>query len=223
MGRKLDETFRDAMLNRFLQVVDRFYRDPDRIRERALEMPYSEPEDLVGLRTPAYQPRGIRALIERKFRIQIKYWEEDLTAIEACNGVFLSTFAKGPRAERVGVHFDDPPSWMMLLIYLTPDAPYSAGTSLWQHRQTGLIAKPTKRNAEKLGIGVWELEELLDDDSWKRKCWIEIDRVGNVYNRAVMFPGGFLHSATRHFGNNRHNGRLYQSFHFPIQSTVKNR
>ncbi len=186
-------------------------------------MPYSEPEGLVGLRTQAYQPRGVRALIERKFRIQITYWEEDLTATEACNGVFLSTFAKGPRAERVGVHFDDPPSWMMLLVYLTPHAPYGAGTSLWQHRQTGLIAKPTKRDAEHLRIGVKELEALLDDDGWKRKCWTEIDRIGNVYNRAVMFPGGFLHSATRHFGNNRSNGRLYQSFHFPIQSNSKNR
>ena len=180
-------------------------------------MSYSEPEELVGLRTQAYQPRAIQALIERKFRIKIKYWEEDLTAIEACNGVFLSTFAKGPHAERVGVHFDDPPSWMMLLIYLTPNAPYNAGTSLWQHRRTGLVAKPTKTDALKLGISVTELEARLDYDSWRRKCWIEIDRVGNKYNRAVIFPGGLLHSATSHFGNNRHNGRLYQSFHFPIQ------
>jgi hypothetical protein len=159
---------RSAMLERFLQVLDRFYRNPDRIRQRALEMPYTEPEDLVGLRTEAYQPRGIRTLIESKLRIQVKYWEKDLTAIEACNGVFFSTFAKGPRAERVGVHFDDPPSWIMLLVYLTPDAPYDAGTSLWQHRETGLIAKPTKSDAERLGIGVKEVEALLEGDSRKR-------------------------------------------------------
>lgn len=205
------------MLRRFLHIVDGFYRYPDRVRRRALEMPYSEPENLVGLRTQGYQPRGIQSLIERKFGIRIKYWEEDLTAIEACNGVFLSSFAKGPHAERVGVHFDDPPSWMMLLIYLTPRAPYDAGTSLWQHRSTGLVAKPTETDARKLGVSVKELEARLDDDSWKRKSWIEIDRVGNQYNRAVMFPGGFLHSASRHFGSNRHNGRLYQSFHFPIK------
>lgn len=205
------------MLRRFLHIVDGFYRYPDSVRRRALEMSYSEPEGLTGLRTLAYQPRGIKKLIEKKFKIRIKYWEKDLTAIEACNGVFMSAFAKGKRAETVGVHFDDPPSWMMLLIYLTPNAPYDAGTSLWQHRKTNLIAKPTKIDARKLGISVANLEARLDDDSWKPKCWREIDRIGNQYNRAVLFPGGFLHSATRHFGNNRHNGRLYQSFHFSIK------
>ncbi len=204
------------MVRGFLHIVDGFYRCPDRVRRRALEMSYSEPEELVGLRTQAYQPLRIQSLIERRFRIRIKHWEEDLSAIEACNGVFLSSFAKGPHAESVGVHYDDPSTWMMLLIYLTPNAPYDAGTSLWQHRETGLVAKPTKTDALKLGISVKELEARLEGDCWKRKRWLEIDRVGNKYNRAVMFPGGFLHSATRHFGNHRYNGRLYQSFHFPI-------
>lgn len=209
-------------MTRFLHVVDGFYRDPDQVRRRALAMSFSEPEGLVGLRTQAYQQRGVRNLIERKFRVRIKYWEDDLTAIEACNGVFWSSFATGPQAETVGVHFDDPPSWMMMLIYLTPNAPYDAGTSLWQHRKTGLIAKPSKKDAERLGISAEQLEQRLDDDGWKRRCWIEIDRIGNVYNRAVLFPCGFLHSATRHFGSNRHSGRLYQSFHFPIRGFGRN-
>jgi uncharacterized protein DUF6445 len=204
------------MVRQFIHVVDGFYRYPDRVRRRALEMSYAEPEGLVGIRSEAYQPRGIQALIERKFKIKIKYWEEDLSAIEACNGVFLRSFAKGSQAETVGVHYDDPAPWMMLLIYLTPNAPYDAGTSLWQHRKTGLLAKPTKTDALALKTTVEHLEAQLENDSWKRKCWIEIDRIGNKYNRAVMFPGGFLHSASRHFGSNPQNGRLYQSFHFPI-------
>lgn len=208
-------------MKRFLQVADRFYKDADRIRRRALEMKCSEPDALVGLRTQAYQPGGIRKLIERTFRIRVKYWEKDVTAIEACNGVFFSSLGTGRRAERVGVHSDDPPSWIMLLIYLTPSAPYDSGTSLWQHRETGLIARPTKTQAAQLGISIRELDDILERDSTKRRCWMEIDRVGNVYNRAVMFPAGFFHSATRHFGSNRRNGRMYQSFHFPIVNTAK--
>lgn len=205
------------MATRFVHIVDGFYRNPDRIRRKALEMSCSETEELVGLRTHAHQPGGIRKLIETRFRIRIKYWEEDLTATEACNGVFLSSLATGRHAERVGIHYDDPPSWLMLLIYLTPSAPYDAGTSLWQHRQTGLIAKPTKKDSARLGIELAELERRIEDDGWNRKKWIEIDRVGNAYNRAVLFPSGLLHSATRHFGSNRASGRLYQSFHFPIR------
>jgi hypothetical protein len=107
---------------------------------------------------------------------------------------------------------------MMLLIYLTPNAPYDAGTSLWQHRESGLIAMPTKRDADRLGRTVAELKDALLNDSERPKRWIEIDRIGNVFNRAVMFPGALLHSATRHFGSNRFNGRLYQAFHFPTKA-----
>jgi hypothetical protein len=107
----------------------------------------------------------------------------------------------------------------MLLIYLTPNAPYDAGTILWQHRKTGLIASPTRKDAERLGISVEELDEILTKDGKNRSRWKEIDRLGNVYNRAVMFPSGLLHSAAKHFGSNRFNGRLYQSFHFPMDLT----
>ncbi|HYY55947.1 MAG TPA: DUF6445 family protein [Pyrinomonadaceae bacterium] len=206
------------MIKRFIQVVDDFYPRPDKVRQKALEMSYEEPEDYVGWRTKAYQPAGIKELIERKFRLRIKYWEDDLEAIEACNGVFFSAFSKGTRAETVGIHFDTPASWVMLLIYLTPGAPCEAGTSLWQHRRTGLIARPAKRDAERLGISVEKLHEIIERDGRTRSRWTETDRVGNVYNRAVIFPSGLLHSASGHFGSNRFNGRLYQSFHFSLDS-----
>jgi hypothetical protein len=32
-----------------------------------------------------------------------------------------------------------------------------------------------------------------------------------------MFPGGFYHSASRHFGKGLEDGRIYQSFHFPVK------
>jgi hypothetical protein len=204
------------MMKRFIQVIDNFYPNPDKVRRKALEMSYTEPEDYVGWRTKAYQPKGIKELIEKSFRLRIRFWEDDLTAIESCNGVFFSAFSKGNHAETVGVHYDTPASWVMLLIYLTPNAPYDTGTSLWAHRKTGLTGMPSKKDVERLGISILELNEIINKDNKKARNWEEIDRVGNVYNRAVIFPSGLLHSATRHFGSNRFNGRLYQSFHFPI-------
>ena len=206
------------MLKPFLKVVDGFYPSPDKIRQRALTMDYFEPATFTGWRTLAYQPRGISDLIETRFRVEIDYWVDELTDINASNGVFFSAFAKGPRAERVGVHFDRPMSWLTLVIYLTPDAPFDAGTSLWRHRKTGLTSKPIKRDAILRGTTVDELDRRLDRDRSILNRWEEIDRIGNVYNRAAMFCGGFFHSATRHFGSNRHNGRLYQSFHFPVKA-----
>src|SRR5947208_3525951 len=83
---------------------------------------------------------------------------------------------------------DQPLRWAMFLIYLTPGAPYDAGTSLWQHRKTGLTSRPTGRDAARLGTTVDELARILERDSRTKSRWVEIDRVGNVFNRAVMFP-----------------------------------
>ena len=199
-----------------VQIVDSFYTNPQDVRQRALLMNYSEPQNLTGWRTNVWQPRGIKRLIERSFRVQIDYWENE-SEIEAGNGVFFTAFSNGQHAERVKVHFDEPPDWMSLLVYLTPDAPSNSGTSFWQHRETGLIAKPTKRDAFRLGITREELQSMIERDGFKRKSWIEVDRIGNVYNRAVMFPAGLFHSATHHFGHSLSSGRLYQSFHFPIR------
>ena len=204
-------------MKRFIRVSDGFYDDPDAVRRRALAMTYTEPEYLVGWRTKAYQPRGIRERIEKKFSVRIEYWEHDVNAIEACNGVFFTSYAKGDRGETVGIHYDDPLRWVMFLIYLTPNAPYDAGTSLWQHRATGLCMPPSPSDAKRLGVTKEKLLAMLERDSRIRKRWIEIDRVGNVFNRAVMFPGGFYHSASRHFGSGFEDGRIYQSFHFPVK------
>jgi hypothetical protein len=182
------------------------------VRREALSMNYSEPDDLIGWRTNIWQPVNVRKLIEKAFQVKIDYWETD--AAGSCNGVFFSAFSSGPRAERVKVHFDEPPDWLSLLVYLTPSAPHCAGTSFWRHRQTGLRSKPTRHDAQKLGISLKELEEIIERDGWYRNRWDEIDRVGNLFNRAVMFRAGLFHSATSHFGNNPQNGRLYHSFHF---------
>ena len=176
-------------------------------------MKYSEPENVIGWRTQVWQPRGVKNLIARRFGVQIDYWD-DSKSIEGGNGVFFTAYSEGPHAEKVKVHFDEPPDWMSLIVYLTPNAPSDSGTSFWQHRETGLNAKPTGRDALRLGLSFEELKQTIERDGWNRKSWIEIDRIGNVYNRAVMFPAGLFHSATRHFGNNLSNGRLYQSFHF---------
>jgi len=205
-------------MTRFFQVVDDFYSDPNFVRKRALELEFSEPSDFTGWRTNAYQPNGIKQLIEKKLRVHIRYWEKEVTAVEACNGVFMSAFSRGRRAETVGIHYDEPVSWMMLLVYLTPKAPPEAGTSFWEHRQTGLVQAPTQKDADRLGLSIKKLRTILENDSGLLSRWREIDRVSNRYNRAVMFPSGLLHSASKHFGGSLANGRLYQSFHFPMRS-----
>ncbi|MEK6286358.1 MAG: DUF6445 family protein [Acidobacteriota bacterium] len=202
-----------AMTRRLIHVVDDFYPNPGRVRRSALETPFVEHKELGMWATQSYHPKGVRALLEKQFRICISKWDQ---ISDPFNGAFYSAFSKGTRAEPVRIHYDHPASWFVVIIYMTPDAPYDAGTSLWQHRETGLIAGPTEKDAERLGISVKTLDALIQRDCAKPYRWREVDRIGNIYNRAVMFPGKMLHSATRHFGSNPSNGRIYQGFQFPL-------
>jgi len=175
-------------------------------------MQYREPEHLSGFRTEALFPRGVKERTETAFGIHIKEWEDD-----ASNGVFYISICRGKQAEAIGVHYDEPRNWMSGMVYLTPDAPLYTGTSFWQHRKTGLRTRPTKRDADERDSTVEALDRILDRDSWRLDRWIEVDRVANEYNRGIIFSNDLLHSATKHFGSNVQNGRIFYSFNFSIE------
>ena len=48
-------------------------------------------------------------------------------------------------------------------------------------------------------------------DAYDRDKWEEIDRIGNVYNRCVIFDANRYHCATQYTGD-----RLFQEFFFDI-------
>lgn len=204
-------------MRRFLTVIDDFYPDPERVRARALAAEYEEADGLVGWRTRPYQPPGVRALIERLLRARIKIWPDDPENLRVGNGSFFFGLSRGRLAETPGVHFDTPSGFVTLVVYLTPGAALDTGTSLWRHRPTGLTARPTPAEARRLGQSVGDLIDTLVDDGTNPRKWAEIDRVGNVYNRAVFYRSGLLHSATRHFGSGLRNGRIYQTFRFGVE------
>ena len=206
------------MSQRFVYAVDNFYANPDAVRRRALSMPFTEPEDYTGWRTRPYFQTGVRRRIESALRLPLRHWSEadDERNYNRGHGVFYFGLTRGSRAEVAGVHYDSPAHWVTMIVYLTPDAPADAGTSLWQHRATGLSAAPTARDAARLKRPVQELGEILERDTRRRNRWRELDRIGNVYNRAVFYRSGVLHSATRHFGGDVRDGRLYQTFRFAV-------
>ncbi len=114
------------------------------------------------------------------------------------------------------MHSDEPYNDITVLIYLTPDLPFDCGTSLWMHKQTGLINPATPQDARRLKMKLSDLRNRLEVDSKLRDKWVEIDRVGNRFNRMVAYPSGALHSATKHFGGDMKNGRIYQTFRIGV-------
>lgn len=194
----------------FLLVRDEFYRDPDAVRAHALAMDYFEPEDASGFRTRrVYHEPGIRKRLERILGTPITRWDDDP---DEGNGVFYLSFSRGKRKDLPGVHSDDPPDDITILVYLTPGLPERCGTSLWRHRPTGLVSAPSRADAKRLSTTRTKLYERIDRDSRRADRWVEVDRAGYKYNRMVAYASGMLHSASQHFGRGMADGRIYQTF-----------
>jgi mannosyltransferase OCH1-like enzyme len=44
--------------------------------------------------------------------------------------------------------------------------------------------------------------------------WEMVDRIGNVYNRLILYRGDLFHVSLDYFGQNIQDGRLFQTFFF---------
>ena len=204
----------DKNFRRFLLVRDGFYSDGQRVRRIARSMKYEEHEEFTGFMTnEVYHEPGIRRRLENILGLRITRF--DLEPSEG-NGIFYGGFAGGTHKEVPGVHFDTPIDDVTVVVYLTEGIPFGCGTSLWQHRKTGLLNAPGRADAYRLKTTLKRLRARIERDTQKRDKWIEVDRVGYRFNRMVAYPSAVLHSATRHFGKSLEGGRIYQTFRLGV-------
>ncbi len=105
------------------------------------------------------------------------------------------------------VYHSDAQRWAAV-IFLTPDAPPETGSSFFASR-----ALPHTRSSAHIVNGAHERlvygNKLLD-----RTAWIEVDRVGNVFNRLVIWDARLIHSASEYFGSAADDGRLFMMAFF---------
>ncbi len=199
---------------RFLIVKDDFYADPQQVYTSALQASFYQPEHVTGYRsTTVYHEKGIKAKLEKLLGIKITRWDTD--PLEE-NGVFYQGLSKGKKKELPGVHSDEPYNDITVVIYLTPGIPLDCGTSLWMHKQTGLIDPVTPAAARRLKVKFLDLKYQLEAESQDRNKWMEIDRVGYRFNRMLAYPSGIFHSATNHYGGTLETGRIYQTFRIGV-------
>ena len=195
---------------RFLCVRDGFHEDPLTVCGAAQGATYIEHEIAAGLcsSTVHHEP-GVKQKLERLLGLKITRWDTDPTQE---NGVFYIGAAQGRLQEKPGIHVDDPHDDVTVVIYLTPGLPADCGTSLWQHRRTGLADAATPADARRLGLRYADMLAVFERDARIHARWIELDRIGYKPNRMVAYPSGVFHSATRHHGSTAADARLYQTF-----------
>jgi FkbM family methyltransferase len=184
-----------------LWVVDNFYDDPYAVREFALKQEYLQGglgKGFIGKRScEQFLFPGLREAFQKITGIPITKWEE-----HGMNGRFQSTIAGEPN-----VYHSDEQTWAGA-IYLTPDAPYNAGTSLIAHKPTR-IRHSSHPEAYKMWSDPNTYDIHLDPSPWER-----IDVAANVFNRLVIWNAHCPHAAGEYFGETLDTSRLIHLFFF---------
>lgn len=179
-------------------IVDNFYKYPNEVRQFALQQEYDTGGygiGYIGHRTQKqFLFTGLKETFENLLGTNITQWEE-----HPMNGRFQYCTEGQPLV----YHCDDQ-KWAAVL-FLTPNAPYEAGTSFWSIKNSDIR---DKYHAD-IMLGFREGAQNLDKTLFEL-----VDRVGNVYNRLVLFDAGLIHSASEYFGFTKENGRLWQMFFF---------
>lgn len=199
-----------------LLVVDNFYKDPDDVRAFALEQQY-EPNsrNYKGKRTTErFLWPFLKEEFERLLGRPIVDWLN-----QPCNGCFQIT------------GFNDPLVWHSDLqsyaaaIYLTPDAPLSAGTSFWRDKTYGSRRPPnhplefdrfaTDEDRGRASNEIYSEFNILHPDNWELA-----DKFGAVYNRLAIWDAQMIHSASSYEGMESDvvdKARLVQLFFFTVR------
>ena len=184
-------------------IVDNFYDNPDEIRKFALEQEFGDESVItgfVGRRTfNQFLFPGLKEAFESVMGKKITKWEE-----HGMNGRFQICWS----GERLVYHCDSQ-RWGGM-IYLTPNAPFQCGTTLYADK---------KNRARTYYDQGWDeyWANTPGDCHLDRTPFEPVDVFGNVYNRLVIFDASCIHSASEYFGTNKENARLWQMFFFDTE------
>lgn len=178
-----------------LWIVDNFYEDPYAVREFALNQEFEENLDYYkGKRTRnQFIVPGTKEAFEKIIGKKITNWTET----HGMCGRFQYCTAQ----DDLVYHCDS--QTLAGMIYLTPDAPFSCGTSLFAHKDTKL------RNENDFGN-----VDVFEGGYYDRTKFELVDTAGNVFNRLVLFDAKCIHSANEYFGTNKNDSRLFHLFFF---------
>jgi len=128
------------------------------------------------------------------------------SSLRALKGIKVSPF----------IHFDTPTSFITVIVFLAPGAFDDFGTTFYRHRHTGLFGAPDRRALRRMKVTLAEFQGAIGRDSRRKAAWDVVDPIAYRYNRAVFFPAGLFHAASKLFGTSLKHGRLWQSFHFGL-------
>jgi hypothetical protein len=183
-------------------TIDDFYADPMQVREFALKQEFKVRGNYPGQRTESFLTDSIKQKLRDilyPFAGEITNW----------GGEYTGSFQYTTAADRSWIHADSTTDWAAVC-YLTPDAPVTAGTGIFRHKETGWMNFDYKRQNDP----EYMKQAPPGDECQDYTKWEMVDRVGNVFNRLIMYRADNYHVSLDYFGKDINDGRLFQVFFF---------
>lgn len=186
-------------------IIDDFYTNPIEVRNFALQQEYKVRGNFPGERTKSFLNDNIKDLIQ-------KVLEPTVGKVTNWGGEYTGSFQYTTSKDRSWIHTDSYTDWAGVC-YLTPDAPLSSGTGLFKHKETNIT---TWKNYE--GQEDDPIYKIISTDSQDYTKWEMVDRIGNVFNRLILYRSNNFHVSLDYFGTDKENGRLFQVFFFNTEN-----
>jgi hypothetical protein len=193
-----------------LIVVDNFYNNPLETRNYILTQDFFISGNFPGKRTISYANDNLKEIIQKYVApfggkiIDFPFPKPDNSdASTIYNGAFQYTTSR----DRSWIHTDKWNNWAGVL-FLTPDAPITSGTAFYKFYDDTACEQDTK---------LLKNQDEIDRFSQDLTKWELVDRVGNVFNRLILFNANRYHMSMDYFGDTKENGRLFQVFFFSTE------
>jgi len=197
-----------------LMIIDNFYTNAINTRNYILTQEFKVRGNYPGQRTVSHANHHLKEMIEgyiQHFAGKIIQWpmpsttniDEDQNNKEMYNGAFQYTTSR----DRTWIHNDGWNNWAGVL-YLTPNAPVNSGTGIFRFKDGTRNVDEAEARGNK---------QILDENSQDYNNWELVDKVGNIFNRLVLFNAKQYHASLDYFGTNKENGRLFQVFFFSTE------
>ena len=189
-------------------VIDNFLNNPDETRKYILTQDFTVRGNYPGQRTISYATEEMKNLIQKFLEPYAGKITQFKIGNDAQNENYNGAFQYTTSRDRSWIHTDGVNNWAGVL-YLTPDAPSSAGTGLFKHKSTGIVTQDEMHLMDKA--------KLLGSHSQDYTKWELTDVIGNKYNRLILFDARQHHASLDYFGTTKENGRLFQTFFFSTE------
>ena len=192
-----------------LIIVDNFYNNAMETRNYILTQEFSVKGNFPGQRTVSYATPHLKEIIQKYVEpFSGKITEFPLPTLDSdLNNVYNGAFQYTLENDRSWIHTDKWNNWAGVL-FMTPNAPLCSGTSFYRFKDGTMCQEDTN---------ILKNEEDINRFNQDLSKWDLVDRVGNVFNRLILFNANRYHISDDYFGDTKENGRLFQVFFFSTE------